>query len=116
MRLINAERYAEKIREYANVLRDENPASIVATMAAMSYDIAANEAMKEPTIDAVPVIHAHWLERYENIMCSHCKATYYDNIVDMYHDRVDYRRYVGLEHCPHCGALMSGDDENDEND
>ena len=66
MRLINAERYAEKIREHANVLRDENPTSIAATMAAMSYDIAADEAMKEPTIDAAPVVRCR--------DCTHCNS------------------------------------------
>lgn len=61
-----------------------------------------------PAIDVAPVIHAHWIEYYTDIMCSHCHATYKDEIVDMYQDGVDHRRYVGLEYCPHCGALMDG--------
>lgn len=76
-------------------------------------DLLHHDLNALPAVDAVPVIHAHWIEFYEDIMCSHCKATYYDDIVDTYHDRVDYRRYVGLEHCPHCGSIMDGGDEDE---
>lgn len=81
MRLINAERYAEKMRDHANVLRDGNPTSIVATMAAMSYDIAADEAMKEPTIDAAPVRHDEYKKcggkERALVCCEHCKFMQY---------------------------------------
>lgn len=62
-------------------------------------------------VDAAPVIHAYWIEYYTDIMCSHCHATYKDEIVDMYQDGVDHHRYVGLEYCPHCGSIMDGGDE-----
>lgn len=64
-----------------------------------------------PAVDAAPVIHAHWIEYYTDIMCSYCHATYKDEIVGMYQDGVDHLRYVGLEYCPHCGSIMDGGDE-----
>lgn len=74
-------------------------------------NICSNAIKRVPAVDAVPVIHAHWIEYYTDIMCSHCHATYKDEIVDMYQDGVDHCRYVGLEHCPHCGSIMDGGDE-----
>lgn len=70
MRLINAERYAEKMRDHANILRDDSPRSIVVAMAAMSYDIAANEVMKEPVIDAVPVVRCRDCKHYNAACCA----------------------------------------------
>ena len=75
-----------------------------------ALDFATDEGCP-PAVDAAPVVHAHWIEYYTNIMCSHCHATYKDEIVGMYQDGVDHRRYVGLEHCPHCGSVMDGGDE-----
>lgn len=88
-------------------------AAIEAVYYKPSYKMAIEVLKEVPAVDAVPVIHAHWIEVYTDIMCSHCHATYKDEMVDMYQDSVDHRRYVGLEHCPHCGSIMSGDDEDD---
>ena len=62
-----------------------------------------------PGVDAAPVVHGRWIEVYTDIACSHCHATYKDDMVDMYYDGVDCGRYVGFEHCPHCGAIMDED-------
>lgn len=75
-----------------------------------ALDFATDEGCP-PIIDVAPVIHAHWIEYYTDIMCSHCHATYKDDIVDTYQDSVDHHRYVGLEYCPHCGSIMDGGDE-----
>ena len=77
------------------------------------FQFIIDELETIPAVDAAPVIHAHWIEYYTDIMCSHCHATYKDEIVGMYQDGVDHCRYVGLEHCPHCGSIMCGDDEDD---
>lgn len=76
-------------------------------------NICSRAICRIPAVDTAPVVHAHWIEYYTDIMCSHCHATYKDEIVDMYQDGVDHRRYVGLEYCPHCGSIMIGDDEDD---
>ena len=60
-----------------------------------------------PTIDAVPVVHGHWISYPEclaydeayldiHIVCSNCKDVW--NIIDNEADYFDY--------CPHCGAKM----------
>lgn len=59
---------------------------------------------KMPAVDAVPVVHGHWIDRNGNIVapfweryeCSVCGAR-----ADDYH------------YCPNCGALMDGKDGND---
>ena len=52
------------------------------------------------TVDAVPVVHAHWVERFTGneyvVECSNCKNE--SNEMADYHVEYDY--------CPHCGAKM----------
>ena len=48
-----------------------------------------------PTIDAKPVVHAHWKRKNNETKCSDCKFIYYSN-----HDDFNY--------CPNRGATMDG--------
>ena len=57
-----------------------------------------SEILKQPTVDAVEVVHGRWI-RYEHgsgIFCSHCRHK---------------RRYRDAHdnYCPNCGAKMDGD-------
>lgn len=65
-----------------------------------------------PTVDAVPVIHAHWedgcaihngKEVYKSIDCSHCN----DIFKIESHDREYWKKRFKV--CPFCGAVMDGD-------
>lgn len=55
-----------------------------------------------PTVDAVPVVHGHWIQSWtgdeEIVFCSVCK--------DESNEQLD----VGIVHnyCPNCGAKMDG--------
>lgn len=52
--------------------------------------------------EVVAVVHAHWVEAYENIKCSECSAEYSDEIVFMNRDF----KVEALKYCPCCGAKM----------
>ena len=61
----------------------------------------------QPTIDAVPVAHAHWIPEYPNKRtgkaywhkCSECGRSVFDN-------RQVSIDEMGYAFCPHCGAKM----------
>ena len=66
--------------------------------------------MKQHAVDAVPVVHARWINypeclgydgayTDEHIVCSACHSVW--NIIDNDADRFD--------HCPVCGAKMDGE-------
>lgn len=57
------------------------------------------------TIEAEPVIHAHWIEKQTTIQCSNCGKEYNDEIRCMC-----YFENAELNHCPKCGAKMDGDE------
>ena len=49
-----------------------------------------------PTIDAVPVVHGHWI--WSDDLCEYCcsRCGHTD----------DYGIHPDIEYCPYCGALM----------
>ena len=54
------------------------------------------------TVDAVPVVHAHWI-RSEDADDGYCSVCHCD--MPMY--REDWKwKYVETPFCPHCGAIM----------
>lgn len=66
-----------------------------------------------PAVDAVPVVHAHWIEtmipanttghggvgqdKKEGILCSKCRCAF------------DVKLLWINDYCPHCGARMDGE-------
>lgn len=64
-------------------------------------DILLNFLDNAPTIEAKPVVHAHWEEIANGFMvCSHCKESVEEN-----------RKY---SYCPICGAQMDSSEVKDE--
>ena len=57
-----------------------------------------------PTVDAVPVVHASWIDYKDDHQCSACKE---HTIFDAYAWKA-----IQFEFCPWCGAKMDGG-END---
>ena len=54
------------------------------------------------TVDAVPVVHARWLVKGQDIYCSYCDG------------ESGYTAFGGSafsKFCPNCGAKMDGEDE-----
>jgi hypothetical protein len=52
---------------------------------------------KAPTVEAKPVVHAHWIEEGEDLICSNCEEYALLNC-ECYSE---YSKY-----CPYCGAQM----------
>ena len=76
------------------------------------YCLLATEIMKAPTVDAVEVVHAHWVdgcaihngkEVYKSIDCSHCEEVFKIES----HDREYWKNRFKV--CPFCGAIMDGE-------
>ena len=59
--------------------------------------------MKQPIIDAAPVVHGRWITFHTGTdyitQCSECNESFY-SVSD-------------LDYCPHCGAQMDGDKDDD---
>ena len=53
------------------------------------------DIVNSPTVDAVPVVHGHWLVNMFFIECSECGESF---------------PLVPQNYCPHCGAKMDGDE------
>ncbi len=59
----------------------------------ITKSVDANDIMRFPTVDAVPVVHGHWEDYLKSGLkyrCSFCKS----------------RFNTAWEYCPHCGAKM----------
>lgn len=67
--------------------------------------VDCNDIARFPTIDAVPVVHARWIDDCTNIVCSVCNAAYSDEIVFMNRNF----ECEDLKFCPNCGAKMDGE-------
>lgn len=67
---------------------------------ACMWDDAMDIVDELPAIDAVPVVHARWIDYKDEHQCSACKET---TIVDFY-----VWKYVQFDYCPNCGAKMDG--------
>lgn len=67
---------------------------------AMYEEIFRQRVEMAPTIDAAPVVHGHWEKSIDELgidrgwVCSCCKSSVY---------QMTYEPY---EYCPHCGARM----------
>lgn len=59
---------------------------------------------KLPTVDAVEVVHGHWLMRGGRRYCSAC-----GEMACVTRDRDDFWYTVGTKYCPECGTKMDGD-------
>ncbi len=88
MRLIDA----DALKEYFKTIRKYH-------VGKYSEWYLADVLEQQPTIDAVPVKHGHWIEEFENedgrnLRCSECRMVF----------------YVGKgrdgNYCPNCGARM----------
>lgn len=60
-----------------------------------------------PTVDARPVVHAHWVQRFDDgaWVCSRCRSIN-KNIEPDTQAAIYPRCYIGANFCPECGATM----------
>ena len=84
-------------------------------ISAMSFIYAKLMLADAPTVDAVPVVHGEWKERYaddggvDTCVCSNCGNLF--GTWFMYTDHQDSDEYISLpRYCPFCDAKMDGKD------
>lgn len=118
MRLIDADSLMETVKALENM--DGDYADSFTNMAGnRSIELIRLEDYIEnaPTVDADPVVHAHWIPEYPNKRtgkayshkCSVCRKTVYNNR----QVSVDELGYV---FCPNCGAKMDKKIVSDEDE
>lgn len=104
MRLIDAEALEEKIENLITRFK-----ALGRKQVAEDYNFALTVLSTAPTIEAKPVVHAHWEPTSSSRhVCSncHCRASYESDEYDYYEDLSDY--------CHICGAQMDFSEEKDE--
>ena len=88
MRLIDVEALMQEMKDEVYIQVDD-------------FEIIAKVSRSAPTIEAKPVVHAHWLEQIidgsQELMCSNCGE--YALMNDEFYS--EFSKY-----CPYCGAQM----------
>lgn len=103
MRLIDAEALENKIKEAIEVLEKDlllERGNWFSEIKLLWYKKILKIVNNAPTIEAKPVVHAHW----EGDTCSHCKLRWKEN---MYDDADDWGYFDPMpDYCCNCGAQM----------
>ena len=117
MRLIDAdalEKYVnctdEAIEAAAEeIISNEVMRGIAIKIAKDLRETVTTDINEQPTIDAEPVVHAHWIETEEKYEDERCRYSYWmcSNCNTWLSGRYGLYRY-----CPNCGAIM--DEESEE--
>lgn len=96
MRLIDADALISKLEHILN----DYTSSRVRRLVVGAIISMLKEEYQTPTIDAEPVVHGYWLERYKSkyYCCSVCGGL----AEDKWHN------------CPHCRAKMDEETKNDK--
>ena len=68
--------------------------------------VCARAICRLPAVDAVPVVHARWIDYKDDHQCSACKE---HTIFDAY-----VWKAIQFEFCPWCGAKMDGERRDNE--
>lgn len=97
MRLIDADALISKLEHILN----NYTSSRVRRLVVGAIISMLKEEYQTPTIDAEPVIHAHWIENRDQselqLICNQCSYDYIEADPDC-KERHNF--------CPHCGAKM----------
>lgn len=101
-KLISQKLILEELREHrSNVESDDHALNI---MYCIGIDNAISRIENQPAVDAVPVVHADWMQEFisKDVYCSNCRREIWTR--EEFEDLFDlYKSY-----CPCCGAKMDG--------
>lgn len=109
MRLIDAEAFEKQIEK--EIIRNNTIAHShfcntgekdhIRSTVGGTFVIVKDWVNRQPTIEAKPVVHAHWEEvREGRHICSNCKVK-----ASLTSDEYDYMEDLS-DYCPSCGAQM----------
>ena len=98
-RYIDADKLCEKADEILKVAKKEHRSRVIDFMALLMVPTIVSQ----PTIDVAPVVHARWEWVTKNIYyCTECGR---ETSVEEYMEKPTWN------YCPHCGAIMDADEE-----
>lgn len=83
----------------------------IGTMYDFMRFVALDCVEEAPTIEAKPIIHAHW-DKDRN--CTNCGRTYMDIAIAVWEDFSESEGDIP-SWCPYCGATMDGKENENEN-
>lgn len=108
MRLIDADRIQALFKKTSSALLSDPYLTKDSEHVLRALLMTSMMLFDAPTVDAEPVKHGHWIEKHEvfgYIICSNCNHEWC--IADNDTETFDY--------CPHCGAQMDAEEENETN-
>ena len=114
MRLIDVDVFAAELKKrHENIMQDPEVIKRMKWCEAVHYGATTAIIEKMPTIEATPVVHGRWVDRYggkyANTIydCSECgKAAFYKHGIDELGS--DHFAQALSDVCPNCGAKMDG--------
>ena len=107
MRLIDADKLVRDIKLAERSMVEHPPG-----MFAMSTQAAIDAINIQRTVDAEPVVHAHWMNPhwYNSVSCADCSNCENTSYHTDYHGVQD-----NYQKCPFCGALMDEEANHETN-
>lgn len=117
MRLIDADAFLADLKEYHDyIMQDPEVGKPMKWREAVCFGNTVNVLVKQPTIEATPVVHGHcgWCKPGEEL-CGTCRKffDYHGDggsdkcSSDCMSDKCAYYEPIGF--CPNCGAKMDGE-------
>ena len=104
-RLIDANAYLDVIKaDHDDIMQSQNVDNQMKWCEAVMFGRAVNALVKMPTVDAVEVVHGHWVSEYEYdfMSCEDVRTGFSCNRCGSYYKKRS-------NYCPNCGAKMDGD-------
>lgn len=101
MRLIDAEAFVKELKKFLITIHQTY-------LAAAVLRIVKKVINKQPTIEAKPVVHAHWfMTEYEYFDCSNCGVAIWNGCDSTAQAKqMLANKEVMFKFCPYCGAQM----------
>lgn len=101
MRLIDADAFLADLKEYHDyIMQDPEVGKPMKWRESVCFGNTVNVLVKQPTIEAAPVVHGRWIElpsMAPEYACSECGQTY------------EWWEVNEAHFCPNCGAKMDGE-------
>ena len=114
-RLIDANAFLKSLEwECGDVCEQTEYSDYLEAEYGFSRDAISQLVQNAPTVDAAPVVHAHWedgcaihngKEVYKSIDCSHCNEIFKTDDGEYWKER--------FKRCTFCGAIMDGERRTD---